>query len=98
MFESMYGEMQARGLGAYLGPEHQSFWRSLLGSAISAGVTETNPDGWRNWIGDEPPEGKLIQWWREEWDKPTTGYAHEISPYANINGLYWRLTGIAKET
>jgi len=93
MFESMCGEGQIGGLGAYLGPECNNFWSSLL-----LGFAGTPLEGWRNWIGDAPPEGKLIQWWREEWDKPTTGYSSEISPYANINGLYWRLTGIAKET
>jgi len=79
-----------------------SIWSGLFGPGYSPyfheGWAGTAPDGWRNWMGDTPPEGKLIQWWREEWDKPTTGYAHEISPYANVTGLYWRLTGIAKET
>jgi hypothetical protein len=97
MFESMYGERQIGGLGAYLGPECHNFWSSLLCGGALVGFAGLTPDGWRNWIGDTPPEGKLIQWWREEWDKPTTGYSHEINPYANINGLYWRLTGIGKE-
>lgn len=39
----------------------------------------------------------LIQWKRATWSKPVTGFPWDLHPEANINGLYWRLTGIGKQ-
>jgi len=54
-------------------------------------------EGWIPWTIERPPE-KLIQYWRPEWGGPETGYPSEIHPCTNVYGLYWRLTGIGKET
>lgn len=59
--------------------------------------TELKPeDGWNHWIWGAPPD-VLIQVNREGWHSPSVLYPKDVHPEANINGLYWRLTGIGKE-
>jgi hypothetical protein len=62
-------------------------------------------EGWVPWTKEPPPEGKLLQIMRPEWDKPalfTRAKPYEgdfqNQRYMNCAGLYWRLTGIGKET
>lgn len=54
-------------------------------------------DSWNNFIYSHPNGGLLIELYREEWDTSYVVMARELHPEMNVNGLYWRLTGIAKE-
>lgn len=78
-----------------LGNSFQSNYEEKMRSPLKK--TES-AEGWTSWMYEHPPYGVMIQWWREGWDSPETGYAGDISPYANVSGLYWRLTGIGRET
>ena len=55
-------------------------------------------DGWYDWTRDYPPFNKLLIVRREEWEKPVVLFRDELNPMTNVNGLKWKLTGIAKET
>lgn len=55
-------------------------------------------DGWTQWMYEHPPFGKLIQIHRPEWIDSPLCYREEMHPEANVYGLYWRLTGIGKES
>jgi hypothetical protein len=92
--QSMYGVMFGHGWGGIF---------SALGSSNQLGYyTEwyepEPPEGWHNWIGDGPPPRKLIRLWREEWETPKVCYPEDIHPEMNVCGLWWQLTGIAKES
>ena len=59
--------------------------------------------GWTDWLIKSPPEGKLIQIMREDWDEPLlftranpSKPEYQYQMYMNVSGLYWRLTGIGK--
>lgn len=54
-------------------------------------------DGWHDYMNNAPPKGILVLFWREGWDKPLVGYSDRLHPESNVCGLYWKLTGIAKE-
>ena len=74
----------------------------LFGGGVSTGWREypdwrtLNPNEWHSWMYCAPPDDKLIQWTRNSWNSPHTGYAHELRPEDDISDLRWRLTGIAK--
>ena len=52
--------------------------------------------GWHNWMLYQPPEGCLLQFIREEWSEPILRTPEQIHPLANVNGLFWRMTGIGR--
>lgn len=54
-------------------------------------------DGWHSWMYTTPPDKKMIMWTRDGWDSPSVGYRKDVHPEANVNGLYWKLTGIGRE-
>jgi hypothetical protein len=43
------------------------------------------------------PHGILCEFMRETWDKSLICKSSELPPEMNINGLYWRLTGIGRQ-
>jgi hypothetical protein len=44
-----------------------------------------------------PDKDALIEIMRPEWNRSNVMYWRDANPMMNIYGLYWRLTGIAKE-
>ena len=63
-------------------------------------MTDLRKDGWIDWLGCPPPAKTLIVMQRfgnHAWDGPSVGYREQMSAEANAVGLYWKLTGIAKE-
>lgn len=53
-------------------------------------------DGWKNYEYNRPPCGVLVQIWRYEWESPSVVVSGFLHPEMNVNGLYWRLTGIGR--
>jgi hypothetical protein len=54
-------------------------------------------EGFLPYIYEAPPDGVLIELWRPEWSKRHVCYRHELDPLTNVQGLYWRITGIGRE-
>jgi hypothetical protein len=58
-------------------------------------------EGWTCWRYHIPPRGVLIQVWRFEWPEPrmvtTEKFGNRLQEM-NTCGMYWRLTGIGKES
>jgi hypothetical protein len=48
----------------------------------------------KEWI---PPSSTLISWMRDTWSQPLVCCKEDLHPMMNVNGLYWKLTGIACE-
>lgn len=95
-----YGQ-QLQGLESSCG-----FLGAILGGIGSLGASYgPDEDGWHAYIGDGPPRDKLLQFERrtetlQSIIPQTTrwvGYA-DFLPEFNVADLYWRLTGIAKES
>lgn len=61
-------------------------------------MTERDRIFYTAWIGSGPPFGVLLELMRYEWDETWIVKREEIHPWVNAVGLYWRLTGIAKES
>ena len=58
-------------------------------------------DGWLPWLDQRPAHVKVfhrqvpfqhraVEIMRREWDEPQTIRPTEMSPWMNVNGLYWR--------
>lgn len=54
-------------------------------------------EGWREWALEGPPRGVLLQVTRSGWEKVMIAREKDIDPMANAVGLYWKLTGIARQ-
>lgn len=61
-------------------------------------MTEQDRSSYTAWIGSGPPFGVLLELMCCEWDETRIVKREEIYPWVNAVGLYWRLTGIAKES
>jgi hypothetical protein len=73
------------------------FWGSLLGSVGGLGASTIGPDedGWHDYVGHPPPAGALCQFKRDD-VKSWVDHNDDYSPFMNVAGLKWKLTGIAR--
>jgi hypothetical protein len=63
-------------------------------------VRPTPPEGYQLWLDSPPPLGHiLISLWSPGWSEglPILVYRDELAPEFNLNGVYWKLTGIGRE-
>jgi hypothetical protein len=88
------------------------YWRAVLWGLFHPFATEEQHlrtawalrrciEGWTCWRYHIPPRGVLIQVWRFEWPEPrmvtTEKFGNRLQEM-NTCGMYWRLTGIGKES
>lgn len=52
---------------------------------------------WTHSLVRRAPLGILCAFMRESWDKPVICKSSDWRPEVDLNGLYWKLTGIGKE-